>query len=146
MKRTTMYVSLAGALLFSAAAFGISSAVDIPRTLMSRNDYSVAKSAIESESRVAFGACRDLEGIVKDICKTQVRSDLRIQLAELNARYYGTVAAANDARVARARSRYELAKAQCGTHSGSERSECVKLARADKDKALADAKAQLASI
>jgi hypothetical protein len=141
MKRTTLYVSLTGALFFSAAAFGISSAVDMPRTLMSRADYGVAKQAVVTESRVALSRCRDLEGSAKDVCKAEVRADERVKRAELDARYHGTVAAASDLNVARARARYDVAKAKCGAEvSGEQRSQCMQVARSDKAKAAADAK------
>src|ERR1700682_3516021 len=48
MKRTTLYATLVGALLVSATAFGISSAVDSPRSLVAPSDFSVGKKAIES--------------------------------------------------------------------------------------------------
>lgn len=144
MKRTTMYVSLAGALMFSAAAFGISSAVDTPRTLMSRGDYGVAKQAIESETRVALSACRSLEGVTRDICKAEARAAERVKKADLDARYHGTVAAAADAKLARAKAHYDVAKAKCGTQPNEQKVGCLQQARAEKSRELADAK--LASI
>jgi hyperosmotically inducible protein len=144
MKRTTMYLSLAGALMFSAAAFGISSAVDSPRTLMSRGDHAAASKAIESETRVRLGRCRDAEGVSHDVCKAEVRAEERVKKADLDARYYGTAAAAADAKLARAKAHYEVAKAKCGGYSSDRRADCMQSARAEKARALADAK--LASI
>jgi hypothetical protein len=140
MKRTTTYVSLAGALLFSAAAFGISSAIDSPRTLMSRADYAVAKQAIESESRVSVGRCRDVEGAARDVCKAEVRAEERIKKADLDARYHGTVSAAADARLARAKAEYDVAKAKCAIYGSEQKAECLTSARTAKARALADAK------
>lgn len=144
MKRTTMYVSLAGALMFSAAAFGISSAVDTPRTLMSRGDYGVAKQAIETETRIALSACRSVEGTTRDICKAQARAGERVKKADLDARYHGTVSAAADAKLARAKAHYDVARAKCGTQPNEQRVDCLQQARAEKSRELADAK--LASI
>jgi hypothetical protein len=140
MKRTTLYVSLAGALMFSAAAFGISSAVDTPRTLMSRGDYGVAKQAIESETRVALSACRSVEGVARDICKAEARAEERVKKADLDARYHGTVSAAADAKLARAKAHYDVAKAKCGTQPNDQRVGCLQQARADKSRELSDAK------
>lgn len=140
MKRTTMYLSLAGALMFSAAAFGISSAVDSPRTLMSRADYAVGKSAIESEARLSLGKCRELEGAPRDVCKAEVRADERIKKADLDARYHGTVAAAADARLARAKAQYDVAKAKCSAYGSERKIDCLHSARAEKARAFADAK------
>jgi hypothetical protein len=140
MKRTTMYLSLAGALMFSAAAFGISSAVDTPRTLMSRGDYGLAKQVIEKESRVSLAACRDVEGAARDICKAEARAQDRIKRAELDARYHGTVSAAADARQAQAKARYDVAKAKCGVDGAERKTDCLQQARAEKTRALADAR------
>jgi hypothetical protein len=140
MKRTTMYISLAGALMFSAAAFGISSAMDSPRTLMSRADYTVAKKAIESETRVSLGRCRDVDGVARDVCKAEVRAEERIKKADLDARYHGTVAAAADARLARAKAQYDVAKAKCSNYGSEQKIDCLQSARAEKARALADAK------
>jgi hypothetical protein len=135
-----MYASLAGALMFSAAAFGINSAMDTPRTLMSRGDYAVAKTAIDAETRVSLGRCRDIESVAREVCKAEVRAEERVRKADLDARYHGTVAAAADARLARAKAQYDVAKAKCGGFASDRRAECLHSARADKQRALADAK------
>jgi hypothetical protein len=140
MKRTTLYATLVGALLVSATAFGISSAVDSPRSLMAPTDYSVARKVIESESRVALAGCRDMEGQAKDVCKAEARADERVRKADLEARYRGTVAAAADARLARAKARYEVAKARCSDQPSEGKLSCLRSARDDKAKALAEAK------
>jgi hypothetical protein len=140
MQRTTMYVSLAGALLFSAAAFGISSAMDTPRTLMSRADYTVAKQAIESESRVSIGRCRDVEGAARDVCKAELRADERIKKADLDARYHGTATAASDARLARVKAQFDVAKAKCSIYGSEQKTDCLQAARTAKARAFADAK------
>jgi hypothetical protein len=141
MKRTKLLVTSFFALfLVSVAAVGIGAAVDTPRTLMSPADFSAAKKMIESESRVALAACRGLSGADKDICKAEVRSGERIKKADLAARYHGTVAAADEARQARVKASYDLAKARCTSRSGEERVECLRAARDDKNKSLADAK------
>jgi hypothetical protein len=139
MKRTTLLASLSGALLFSATAFGISSAVE-PSTLMSRTDYNVGKSAIESDARVAAARCRDLEGNARDVCKAEARAEAKVRKADLSARYYGTVKAANEARAVRARAHYDVAKTRCGERADDERGNCISSARAERDKAVTEAK------
>lgn len=140
MKRTTMFATLAGALLVSATAFGISAAVDSPRSLMSPVDYSAAKRAIETETHAAIARCRDRDGQARDLCKAEVRADDRIRKADLEAQYRGTVAAAADARLARAKAQYEIAKVRCADHRGEDKLSCLRSARADKAKALEAAK------
>jgi hypothetical protein len=144
MKRTTLVATLAGALLVSATAFGISTAVDSPRSLMSPADYSVAKKSIESDTRVLVAKCRDQDGQMRDVCKAEARADERVRKADLEAQYRGTVAAAADARLARAKASYEVAKARCGDQRGEDKLTCLRSARAEKARAL-EAASKLAS-
>jgi hypothetical protein len=140
MKRTTLFATLAGALLVSATAYGISTAVEAPRSLMSPNDYSVHRKSIESDTRAAVARCRDLEGLARDVCKAEARADDRVKKADLEAEYRGTVAAAADAKLARAKSHYDVAKARCGDQRGEDKLACLRTARDDKAKELAAAK------
>ena len=127
-----------------ATAFGISAAVDSPRSLMSPVDYSAAKRAIESVAHTAIAKCREQEGQARDVCKAEVRADERVRKADLEAQYRGTVASAADARVARAKASYEVAKARCSDQRGEEKVTCLRSARADKAKAV-EAASKLAS-
>ena len=144
MKKTTLIATLAGALLVSATAFGISAAVDSPRSLMSPADYSVGKKSIESDTRAAIAKCRDQDGQARDICKAEARAEERVRKADLEAQYRGTVAAAADARLARAKAHYEIAKARCGDQRGEDKLSCLRSARSEKAKAL-EAASKLAS-
>jgi hypothetical protein len=111
---------------------------------MSPADYSVAKRAIESDMHAALSKCRDQEGQARDICKAEARADERVRKADLEARYRGTVAAAADARLARAKAQFDIAKVRCGDQRGDEKLSCLRSARAEKAKAL-DAASKLAS-
>jgi hypothetical protein len=140
MKRTTLFATLAGALLVSATAFGISAAVDSPRSLMSPTDYSAAKRVIETQAHAAISKCRDQEGQARDLCKAEARADERVRKADLEAQYRGTVAAAADARLARVKAQYEVAKTRCSDQRGEDKLSCLRAARADKAKAAEAAK------
>lgn len=140
MKRTTLYATLVGALLVSAAALGISTAVDSPRSLMSPTDFGESRKAIEADARLALGTCRDLDGLPKDLCKAQARAEERVRKADLEANYRGTVAAAAEAKLARAKARYDVARAQCSDQHGEDKLVCLRSARAEKAKALTEAK------
>ncbi len=142
MKRNTVYVTAFFAVFLSVAALGIGAAVDTPRTLMSRADYSQARKAIESETRTVFATCRNESGAARDVCKAEARAAESMRLADLSARYHGTVAAAEDSRLARVKARFELAKARCGSQSGEARAECLRSAREDRGRAI---EAKLAS-
>ena len=140
MKRTTLAATLAGAVLVSLTAFGISAAVDSPRSLMSPADYSAAKRAIESNAHGAMSKCRDLEGAARDICKAEVRADERVRKAELEAQYRGTVAAAADVRVQKAKADYDVAKARCADQHSGDKVSCLRSARAERARAVEAAK------
>lgn len=142
MNRTTVYVTASLALLLSVAALGIGAAVDTPRTLMSRGDYAQGRKVIEGESRMVFARCRSESGSARDICKAEARAGERVKLADLSARYHGTVAAAADARHARDRAQFDLAKARCNSHARDARIECLRTAREDRGRGL---EAKLAS-
>lgn len=139
MKRTTLYATIIGALVLSAAAFGISAAVDSPRTLMSPVDYSAARKGIEADVQMTVAKCADLEDQARDLCKAEARASERIRKADLEADYRGTVAAAADARLARAKARYDVARVKCGGEHGEGKISCLRSARAEKSKALSDA-------
>lgn len=140
MKRTTLFATIAAALLVSATALGISAAVDSPRSLMSPVDYGAAKKAIEGEAHAALAKCRDQENSAKDLCKAEAKADERIRKADLEAQYRGTVSAAADAKLARAKAQYDVARAKCSDQRSEDKISCMRQARAEKAKALSDAK------
>jgi hypothetical protein len=140
MKKTTLYATLVAALLVSATAWGISAAVDSPRSLMAPSDYNAAKSAIESDVRGAMARCRDSDGQARDVCKAEARADERVRKADLEARYRGTVGAQAEAKIARVKARYEVAKTRCGGERGEGKLACIRSARSEKAKEIAAAK------
>ena len=135
-KRSLVYMAILATGL-SLAAVGIRAAVDTTPTLMSPVDFAQMKKGIEAETRLALGRCRDAAGSDREVCRAQARAEERIQKAELHARYYGTVAAQNAARTARVKATYDVAKARCAAQLGEERVECMRSAREDRTKLLA---------
>jgi hypothetical protein len=140
VRRTPLYAGLLGSLLFSAAAMGLSYAVDSPRTLMSRADYLQARQAIAAEARSALGKCRAVEIPARDVCRAQARAGERIGRAELDARYHGTVSAAADARLARVKARFDVERARCDALDADSRSQCLQSARVDEAREAAAAR------
>ena len=145
MKKTTIYATLVAALLVSATAWGISAAVDSPRSLMAPSDYNAARSAIESDTRAAMARCRDADGAARDLCKAEASASERVRKADLEARYRGTVGAAADAKIARVKARYDVAKARCGSEHGEGKLACIRNARSEKAKEIAAAKSDPAT-
>ena len=140
VKKTTFVITGLLAMLLSLGALGIGAAVDSPRTLMSRADYNAARRAIESATRGAYAQCRSHTGAERDVCKAQARAEERVRVADLQARYHGTVAAAEDARVARVKAGFDVARAQCEARMSSEKVDCLRSAREDRARALAQAR------
>jgi hypothetical protein len=140
MKRTSLYIASVLAILLSVVALGISAAVDAPRTLMSRADYSAAKRAIEGESGIGYAGCRTQKGAAREICKAEVRAADRVKVADLQARYYGTVSAQENARAARVKARFGVAKVQCSVRGGESEPECLRAARDGQARDLASLK------
>lgn len=141
MKRTTLTLLFSGAALFSAASFGISAHVDSRPSLMSRSDYAVGKQVIDSETKQAVGQCRSMESSGRELCKARARAEERVKKADLAARYFGTVAAAEEAKLVRVRAGYDVAKVQCGTLDSDARAQCLEEARSDKARSVAEPRA-----
>jgi hypothetical protein len=139
-RRLPLYAGFIGSVLFSAAAFGLSFAVDTPRTLMSRSDFVLARQAIQDETRAALGRCRSVEMPAREVCRVEARAAERVHRAELDARYHGTVAAAAEVRVVRAKADFEVARARCNSLASAERLECLQAARTTEAKAVAAAR------
>lgn len=129
MTRTTLALTLLLAVAASLAAMGISAAVDTPRTLMSRDDYRDALRGIDAATRAALGQCRNVDAAARDRCKAQARADERVGKAELQARYFGTVSAAQEVAVARVKARYDVARAECSARTNAEKIDCLRSAR-----------------
>jgi hypothetical protein len=137
MNRIFITAILAAALSLGAA--GIRAATDSPPTLMAPGDFARMKTTIESESRLALAACRAAPTAEREACRTQARSEARVKKADLDARYYGTAAALGSARAVRAKATYDMARARCTLQAGEGRSECLRIAREDRERLAAQA-------
>jgi hypothetical protein len=131
-------VTLAAAVFFGAAGYGIQSAFDTQPTLMSAADHDREWRSIEGRTRAALGRCRREREDARESCRMRARADDRVAKADLDARYYGTVQAEARARGVRARARFETARAECLAR-GADRAQCLTEARNERDKALAAA-------
>ena len=137
-QRVLRIMLAAGGLLASATALaiGIGAVLDRPATLMSPTDYRAAKASIREQSRFALDKCLLLEGAIFDVCQAQALGEERTHRAMLEARYLGTVDAAEGARQAQAEATFDVAIARCDGHEGKARLACLKDARSDKAKQL----------
>ncbi|HYC35400.1 MAG TPA: hypothetical protein VEC19_03190 [Usitatibacter sp.] len=140
MKPTVFLISSALAIGLSLAAVGIRAAVDTPPSLMSPVDYEQLKRALDADTRLGIARCREAPDAAREICRAEVRAQERVRKAELAARYYGTVSAQAELVTARAKAAYDIARARCSVRAGEQRADCLRAARAEKNKELAELK------
>ena len=136
-RRTPLYATTASFLLLTLAV-AIGATAESP-SLMSQQDYLGARRGLEADWRLDLAQCRAREGGEKDMCRAAARGADRVRKAELEARYRGTVGAGAGIEQARARMRYDVAKAGCLSRV-DDRSSCLAAARAERVRALADAR------
>ena len=107
---------------------------------MSKSDYQSSKTRIKSDYKSDKAACGSQTGNAKDICIEEGKAKQKVALAELEYGYSGKVSDRNKVLVAKAETRYAVAKERCDDLTGNPKSVCVKEAKAVEVKALADAK------
>jgi hypothetical protein len=115
MKAANAAASLVLAIFLSlTAALGIAAAgsATLP-SLMSPADYDTALRTVRYDARVALAGCRSLvEPQERAVCRAQARATERIAVANLEARYRGTVWAAEQVRAVEERTEHSLAAAR----------------------------------
>jgi hypothetical protein len=132
--RTTRVAVLAGLMCTSFGALAE----------MPRSEYQTEKDAIAQRYDAARDACAQRAGNAKDVCIKQAELDRTIATGELDVRDRGTADAREDAQRDRINAEFSLADEKCDDLGGNKKSVCEKEARATRDKALADLKADVA--
>jgi hypothetical protein len=154
MKMTTLYAALSGAFLLGTAALvsaqstvgnppaGSTTAHPIKNAEVAMSaDYRAQKNQIEADYKTAKAGCKSMTGNAKDVCIKEAKAKENIAKAELEAKRKGTPGAQYDVMVTKAKQNYEVAKEKCEDQKGADRSACKKQAKADEEKAIAEAKA-----
>ena len=110
MKTTTATASIVLALVIClTAAIGIAAASSTPPSLMSRADYDAALRTVRFETRLALSQCRSAaEAQVRAVCLAEARAAERVAVANLDARYRGTIAALERARTVEDEAEYSV--------------------------------------
>ncbi|APV51923.1 hypothetical protein BWI17_20950 [Betaproteobacteria bacterium GR16-43] len=129
MKRASLLVNIGLAALVTGSL--VYAAVDNgPRaTLMAPRVYDAALKQIERDANKARMRCASLNDYEARVCGTETEAKRRVQVAELDARYLGTVTAAWNARAARLDAEHEVEQTRCTAFSGEERGACEKIAK-----------------
>jgi hypothetical protein len=125
------------------SAFGVALLLALPAAeaaTISKADYKAGKTRISEDYKAQKSACGTSTGNAKDICAEEAKAQEKVARAELEYAYSGKPKDQNKVLVAKAESAYAVAKEKCDDQTGNNKDVCVKAAKADEVKALADAK------
>lgn len=109
-------------------------------TPMSEDSYTAAKKAADDRYKADKDSCASLSGNAKDICGAEAKGKETMAKADAEAAYKNTPKAREDARVAHAQAKYDVAAEKCDDLAGNPKDVCIKEAKADLVKGKADAK------
>jgi len=154
MKMTTLYAALSGAFLLGAATLVPAQNVPSPAAKavtpdkmenktagISSDEYKREKDRVEADAKAAKASCKTLKDNAKDICEAEAKGKEKLAKKELDYKKNPNEKNRMDVEKMKAEVAYEVAKEKCEDQKGAEQAACKKAAKADKDKALADAKA-----
>jgi hypothetical protein len=132
--RTSRQLRLA---LVAAAALALPMA---HAAAISKADYKDGKDRISATYKADKAACAPLAGNAKDICIATAKGRDKVSSAELEYAYSAKPKDQNKIGVAQAEAAYAVAAETCDDLAGNAKDVCVKQAKAQRTKALADAK------
>jgi len=137
-----MLMSTGAVALIGATGFGIGASVSSTPSMMSRADYESTRTAISVEAAELQLACDGLRSAERHLCQAETRARESVLVADLEARYRGTVTAAREANFARIRAKYDVDRSRCFAYAGIKRDDCVIAAHAERARALMAIKAE----
>jgi cell division septum initiation protein DivIVA len=109
-------------------------------TPMSKDSYTMAKKNADAQYKIDKDACSSLSGNAKDICVAEAKGKDSVAKAEAEAGYKNTAKARENARIAHAQAKYDVAIEKCDDLVGNPKDVCIKEAKAALVKGKADAK------
>ena len=127
-------------MMLVAAALSLSGSV-FAADAMSKDQVKAEKDRISSEAKAAKDKCKDMKGNAKDICMAEAKGNEKLAKAELALKQKDTPKNRQDVAVAKADLEYEVAKEKCDDMKGKEKNACQKDAKAARDQAKKQAKA-----
>ena len=140
MKRA-MFVALGtGAIITSAAAFGIGAA-DESGLVLTQDQYAAKVRAIQATRVARVEKCDTRAGVERDFCRIEADGDHAVGLADAEAAFKRTQQAARAAQRARIEARYQVERAKCGVLGGFKRDKCLVQVHATRGRAMLDAAA-----
>ena len=139
MKRAILVALGTGTVITSAvAAIGFGGAF-ASGEMLEAGQYRAAVAQIAQERRDEEERCVPLNGHSREACRVAAEANEAARVAELEAGYRRTPAAARSAQRARIDARYAVARARCAPLGGFARDNCLIEAHALKGRALLEA-------
>jgi hypothetical protein len=105
---------------------------------MSKGELKTHKARISEEYKADKKACHAHTGNAKDICEQEAKGKEKVAHAEMTHQHSGKAADRNHVMVTQAKAAYAVAKERCDDLAGKAKDVCLKEAKADEKKALAD--------
>ena len=110
---------------------------------MSDAEYKAQKDRIEASYKVAKEKCDALSGNAEDVCTEEAKGRYKVDKADLEVKRNPSTENQYDARIARIDADYEVAKEKCDDLDGNAEDACEAEAKAVKERATSEAKAQM---
>jgi hypothetical protein len=109
---------------------------------MTKDEAKAEMARIGAQAKAAREKCKALKGTSRDVCRAEAKGTERIAKAELDMKLKDTPKARYDVRIARADMAYDVARERCAERIGKAKHHCTKEARAEYDRARAEARAE----
>ena len=117
------------------AACGAAAAANISPAV-----HDAARNQLKATYKAELDGCDRLSGNAKDICVESAKGKEKVAMAHLQYQRSGDAKDMNKLAEARYEARYEVAKEMCDDQAGNSKDICLATAKADHEKAKANAK------
>ena len=126
---------------FAQSTAPVTKADPTPARSETRAEHKAYKEPIKSTYKADKDSCDGMKANAKDVCEAEAKAKRDIALAEHEAAEKNTPANMRKVALAKADGTYHVAKEKCDDLKGNEKDACQKDAKANHDRAKAEAKA-----
>jgi hypothetical protein len=137
MQKSLVSLAIALAFGFAGSAFAADNA-----TGMSKDQYKAEKDKIEAQYKADKKSCDGMKGNAKDVCHADAKGKEKVAKADLEEQYKPSPRHEQEAKDAKAKADYEVAKEKCEDLKGKSAHDCKTQAKDQYKVAKQDAKAQ----
>lgn len=129
-------------LLLSSLLAGLVACSSASAANLSKEQIDTERERVSASYKLDKEACASLAGNRKDICTEEAKGKEAVAKADLEFRRTGTDKDRMSLAKAKVEAIYSVAKERCDDQAGNAKDVCVKQAKADETKGLADVKLQ----